>query len=167
MSDAVGSIDSGSSGVELFDSPRQCWRVTGASLDVFAVPVNAAGEQVETGRYLFTMESGQVGFGVAPCPLAGDTRLAIRTRRTSEIAVCTLSWSPFEADGTVSANMVEAIDQWLIRLAGCLPNGDPPDMFAEPNGDAATGGGRGPYRPTAQFGFMACPAKRRLAVLGD
>ena len=56
MSDAVGSIDSGSSGVELFDSPRQCWRVTGASLDVFAVPVNAAGEQVETGRYLFTMD---------------------------------------------------------------------------------------------------------------
>ena len=49
--------------------------------------------------------------------------------------------------------MVEAIDQWfvqwLMRLAGCLPNGDPPDMLAEPNGDlqqAAAGVRIGPQR---------------------
>jgi ATP-binding cassette subfamily C protein len=132
MSDAVDSLTSQAS-LELFDNPRQCWRVNGASLDVFAVPVNAAGEQVGTGHHLFMMEAGQVGFGVTPFPLGGDTWLAIRTRRRSGEALSALSWTAFAADGSVAAELAQAIDQWLTRFAACRQVSDPPNMFAEPN----------------------------------
>src|ERR1700761_3623120 len=133
MRGAVGSV---ASGVELFDNPRQCWRVTGASLDVFAVPVNGAGEQVETGRYLFTTEPGEVGFGVAPCPLPDGLRRAIRTRRTSEIAACAVSPSAFGAEQAISGQMVEAMDKWLARLASCLPDDSPLDRLTKPDDHA-------------------------------
>jgi NHLM bacteriocin system ABC transporter ATP-binding protein len=133
MSDAVDSLASQASLEKSFDNPRQCWRVSGASLDVFAVPVNAAGEQVGTGHHLFTIEPDQVGFGVTPCPLTGDTWLAIRTRRRSSEGLSALSWTAFAAAGAVAADLANAIDQWLTRFAACRQVGDPPNMFAEPN----------------------------------
>jgi NHLM bacteriocin system ABC transporter ATP-binding protein len=116
-----------------FDDPRQCWRVAGGSLDVFAVPVDAAGGQVETGRYLFTLESGQIGFGVAPHALAGDTRLAIRTKGTSGAAEYGRLRIVFAGDRSGSADIAEAVDRWLIGLAGCLYSAEAPDMVAEPD----------------------------------
>jgi NHLM bacteriocin system ABC transporter ATP-binding protein len=125
-----------------FDDPRQCWRVTGKRLDLFAVPVNAAGEQVATGRYLFTLEPDQVGFGVAPRLLASGTRLAIRPRGATSTVAAALSRDAFFVDRSAPEDTVEAIDRWLIRLAGCLRSDEVPDMIAEPGRDpqqAATG----------------------------
>lgn len=141
MSDTPGFTSEPISGVE-FDDPRQCWRITGGSLDVFAVPVNTMGEQVETGRYLFTLEPGRIGFGIAPCPLAEGARLAIRMRSTPDTAVPTVSRIPFDVDGSASAEVMEAVDLWLTRIVGCLHNHNAPDLIAEPNreGQQATAG---------------------------
>jgi NHLM bacteriocin system ABC transporter ATP-binding protein len=130
MSNVSGLVASGPAHGAEFDDPLQCWRVSGGNLDVFAVPVNAAGEQVETGHYLFTLQPGQVGFGVAPCPLADETRLAIRTRGTSETVAPTLLRIAFDADRS-STEIVEAVDSWLTGIASCLRGVEVPDTIAE------------------------------------
>jgi NHLM bacteriocin system ABC transporter ATP-binding protein len=152
-------------GVE-FDDPRQCWRVTGSRLDLFAVPVNAAGEQVETGRYLFTMEPDQVGFGVVPRPLANGTWLAIRARGASSTPVATLLRDAFDADRPAANNIVEAVDGWLVQLAGCLGGNEVADMVAEPNRDsqqAAAGARIGVRRGTL---LWLDPQRGALLFLG-
>jgi NHLM bacteriocin system ABC transporter ATP-binding protein len=104
--------------VSAFDDPRQCWRFAGASLNVFVVPINAAGEEAGTGRYLFTLESDQLGFGVAPCPLTDQTRLAIRARSTAVYGAGFLVSSiPPE---TAAPDFAAAAKQWLTRLESSI-----------------------------------------------
>jgi NHLM bacteriocin system ABC transporter ATP-binding protein len=111
--------------VAAFDDPRQCWRFAGASLNVFAVPINSAGDEAGTGRYLFTLESDQLGFGVAPCPLADETRLAIRARPTAGYGagflVSSIPQGLSESDEFKFAAAAAAAKQWLIRLESCIP----------------------------------------------
>ncbi len=108
-----------------FDDPKQSWRVTAARLDVFAIPTDATGEQVETGRYLFTLTTGQVGFCVAPCSLPGGQWLAIRAKGTSETKVSSLSANALSPEQPDAA----AVNLWLLKLAGSLRDGRATDTI--------------------------------------
>jgi NHLM bacteriocin system ABC transporter ATP-binding protein len=105
--------------VSAFDDPRQCWRFADARLNVFAVPIDAAGGEAGTGRYLFTLESGELGFGVAPSRLSDQTRLAIRAKPTvGNGAGFLVSSIPPERD---ASEFAAAAKQWLQRLASSIP----------------------------------------------
>jgi NHLM bacteriocin system ABC transporter ATP-binding protein len=102
--------------VTAFDDPRQYWRFPSASVNVFAQPIDVAGNEAGTGRYLFTLKPGELGVGVAPCTLQHGARLAIRPRST---AAWVASEFP-QATPDLAAITAEA-SHWLLRLETCIP----------------------------------------------
>jgi ATP-binding cassette subfamily C protein len=112
--------------VTAFDDPRQYWRFPSASVNLFAQPIDEAGNEAGTGRYLFTLKPGELGLGVAPCPLEQGTRLALRPRSTA-------AWdaSPIPLAPSITAEA----QRWLSRLESCIPTAraseGPPNSWQE------------------------------------
>jgi ATP-binding cassette subfamily C protein len=144
-----------------FDDPRQCWRARDGKLDLFVVPVGAGGDQIGTGRYLFTLEAGGIGFGVAPCRLADGARVAIRASGPASLSVTASPNREFAA-GPAAAE----IDDWLLQFAGAWDGADAPDVAAQPDlpGQQAVAGKRiGP--PRGQVLWLE-PERGMLVPLG-
>jgi ATP-binding cassette subfamily C protein len=106
------------------DDRTRVWIVHSGRLDLFAVPVDAAGEPVRHGRYLFGLAAGEAGFGVAAAACADGTRIALRGAASSGTEVIALRRDHWVADPSTAARIAEQVDLWVAALSAALANAD-------------------------------------------
>jgi NHLM bacteriocin system ABC transporter ATP-binding protein len=121
----------------LLADPGKFWVVEAGRLDLFATPVDEAGEPTENGRFLCAIEPGFAAFGIPPEIRDDGFRVALRATAPTGTRIV-------EADRAVaikaanSERLVEQVERWVIAMGEGLAGSDVrTDVLAEPPGPQA------------------------------
>jgi NHLM bacteriocin system ABC transporter ATP-binding protein len=106
------------------DNRTRVWIVRSGRLDLFAVQIDAAGEPVRHGRYLFGLVAGDACFGIAAAACADGTRIALRGAAPSGTEVIAFERDRWVADPSEAGRIAERVELWVATLSTALAGSD-------------------------------------------